>query len=127
MARPIKKEKKNKRVRNFRPLTNEQVWDVFKNHIPLDRDDFDEEKEPEFDWFDLEGKTIANTRRIENPREYNSLACAGNPLYFQVIEFLDNSILLFDAYQPDDEDVTTYVNAYYFNGKEVSLSDDLFY
>ena len=125
MKKPIK-AKKSKKIRHFKPLTNEQIWDVFKNHIPLDRD-FDEERKSEFDWDDLEGKTIANTRRIENPRGYNSLAETGNPIYFEVIEFSDNTLLLFDPYQPNDEDVSTYVSAYYFNRRKVLFSDDLFY
>ena len=126
MAKPIQSSKTKKFPKNFRPLTKEQIWDIFKSHIPLDRDK-ERPRKPEFDWHDLEGKTIASTRRIENCREDNSLVYAPNPLYFQVIEFSDNTILFYDAYQPYDEDVSVYVNAYYFNEKEVFFSDNLFY
>jgi hypothetical protein len=109
-------------------LTEEQIWDVFRQHIPEDRQELDL-RQAEFDWDDLEGKIIGKYVAIINPRPYNSLLEAGNPMYFQVIQFADEegSMLLFEPYIIESEEKYGYlVYSYYFSGKEVLFSGDLF-
>ncbi len=103
-------------------LTDEQILEIFKSSITEGK------RTPcfpdsQFDLGDLVGKTIINSRKVENPRQYNPEVENPNPRYFDVLEFKDGSILLFEKWGDME---CSHLNSYFYNGQEVLYSDRLF-
>ena len=106
-------------------LINRKILEIFlesmngKRYITSDA-------KPEFFLSDLVGKTIIAHKRIKNPRLYNSEVQSPNPRYFDVLELSDKrntSLLLFEYW---GDGACGHLNSYYFDGKRVRFSDDLF-
>ena len=78
---------------------------------------------PQFSLDDLVGKTIQKHRKIKNPEKVDRTVTQPNPEYFNVLIFSDATFLLTAGvgYQAGTE-----LRSYYFNGKEVRYSNELF-
>ena len=104
-------------------LTDEKLFDIFAPEITPDKRALETVPSVQFDTSDLVGKTIAGIRYIASQFPYHPEVECRNPEYFQILLFTDNTALLFENWANPNEN---HLNAYYFDGKEVLFSDELF-
>jgi hypothetical protein len=77
----------------------------------------------EFSLDDLIGKTIQEHRQIKNPRNHALERIVPNPEYFEVLVFSDYTFMLSCSI---GDGGGTHTHFYYFDGKNIRKSSDLF-
>ncbi len=103
------------------------IRDWIKNKPQVcDTEDFrkfmERERKIKFTLSDLVGKTIVEHRKIRNKDKYNPDFTSPNPDFFNLLLFQD-SFLMTEGVGMND---WTELRCYYFDGKEVKYSDELF-
>ncbi|MDP1688640.1 MAG: hypothetical protein Q8L47_00730 [bacterium] len=99
---------------------NYHSWHLDNEYI---RKIIENKKKIRFTLDDLVGKTIVEHRKVRNLDEYNPDFTSPNPEFFNLLFFQDNSFLLTESVGMSD---WTELRCYYFDGKEVKYTDELF-
>lgn len=107
-------------------LNDDQIMKIFGSRLEENYESHYSRKEDidsQFTLLDLVGKTISSHRKIRNVRKYNPECQSPNPEFFDVLEFNDGAMLLTENWGDLE---CGHLDFYYYNGKEVLFSDELF-